>query len=167
MRASLKTALPIALFLAAALVLGGTLLLQGGGAPAVDDDKLITVYSTPTCGCCGDWEDHLRARGFEVDSRQVQHQSLNRIKLDSGIPFGLASCHTAFIGPYAVEGHVPASDIRRLMAERPEAVGLVVPGMPIGSPGMEIEGRPAQAYDVLLLDAAGETSVFSHHPGDA
>ncbi len=164
MRPSLRTALPIGLFVLAALAVGGVILVT---QPTATNEAVVTVYKTPTCGCCGDWEAHMREAGFEVVSHSVEHPQLNRIKLDAGVPFGAASCHTAFVGSYVVEGHVPAVDIRRMLEEQPDGLGLAVPGMPIGSPGMEIEGRPAQAYDVLLLRGDGRADVFSHHPGDA
>ena len=121
----------------------------------------IQVVKSPSCGCCGLWVDHLREHRFAVTTRDVS--DVSPFKQQAGITPGLASCHTAFVDGYVIEGHVPAEDIRRLLQERPDAIGLTVPGMPIGSPGMEIEGRVADAYDVLLLHRDGSTSVFSHH----
>lgn len=125
----------------------------------------MEVWKSPTCGCCGDWVDYVKARGFEVVVHDVGNTSARR---RLGIPMKLGSCHTAQVGGYAIEGHVPAADIWRLLRERPDprqVVGLVVPGMPVGSPGMddEIYG-PHEAYDTLLLMRDGSTRVWQHHP---
>ena len=117
----------------------------------------IEVFKSPTCGCCGDWVKHLQASGFAVTVRDVGNASA-RARL--GIPARLGSCHTAAIGGYAIEGHVPVREIKRLLAEKPAAKGLAVPGMPIGSPGME-QGDRRDAYDVLLVRADGGTTVFA------
>ena len=118
----------------------------------------VQVYKSPTCGCCDKWVEHLRAAGFTVQAHDVADMS--KIKRENGITAEIASCHTAFVGGYVIEGHVPASDIRRLLAERPKVAGLAVPGMPIGSPGME--GPGAKPYEVLSFGAQG-TRVFSKH----
>lgn len=120
----------------------------------------MTVYKTPTCGCCSAWADRMAEAGFAVET--VDLPDLSQVKRDLGIPPSAASCHTAVVGGYAVEGHVPAADVKRLLAEQPDARGLAVPGMPIGSPGMEVPGRPADAYDVLLVTDEG-ASVFASH----
>jgi len=125
-------------------------------------DPVLEVYKSPTCGCCGAWADHMKANGYEVVVHE--QQNLQSIKEKAGILPGTGSCHTAFIDGYAIEGHVPASDVDRLLEERPEGKGLTVPGMPAGSPGMEMGDRK-DAYDVLLFDENG-TEVFSHHPGN-
>ena len=122
----------------------------------------ITVYKTRTCGCCGKWVEHLRANGFEPVVNDVQSTADYRKKF--GVPEALASCHTATVGGYAIEGHIPAADIHRLLKEKPKATGIAVPGMPMGSPGME--GARRDAYSVILFDASGKTSVFQKHPGD-
>ena len=111
----------------AAGLLGAMLAM---GASARDAAPTIQVYKTPTCGCCGKWIDHLRAAGFTVESTDLR--DLTALKALNGVPQGLASCHTAMIGGYVVEGHVPASDIERLLKERPKVAGLAVPGMPLG-----------------------------------
>lgn len=126
--------------------------------PAMAEDT-ITVYKSPTCGCCKKWISHLEENGFKVEARDTN--DLNKYKLEAGLKPGLASCHTAFIDGYAIEGHVPASDIKRLLAERPAVKGLTVPGMPMGSPGME--GPRKDRYSVLTFDDAGKTTVFSSH----
>ena len=121
----------------------------------------VEVYKSPTCGCCGDWVKHMEENGFKVKVHDLNN--LNPIKDKAGLTPALASCHTAFVGGYAIEGHVPASDIRRLLKEKPDALGLAVPGMPIGSPGMEVAGRPNDPYDVVLFREQGQTERFSHH----
>lgn len=115
----------------------------------------IEVYKSPTCGCCGKWVEHLRANGFDATIHHVA--DLNAVRAQAGVPVQLASCHTARIGGYVIEGHVPAADIRKLLAERPSAVGLAIPGMPAAAPGMDM---PGPAFDVLLFDAAGKTRIF-------
>ena len=119
--------------------------------------RSIEVFKSPTCGCCGDWVQHLQANGFAVTVRDVGNAAA-RARL--GIPARLGSCHTGEIAGYAIEGHVPAREIKRLLAEKPAAKGLAVPGMPIGSPGME-QGDRRDAYDVLLVHADGGTTVFA------
>ncbi|MDR2260654.1 MAG: DUF411 domain-containing protein [Azoarcus sp.] len=125
-----------------------------------DEPPVVDVYKSASCACCGGWEKHLRAAGFTVRSHAVEDVSAMRAQL--GMPQEHASCHTARIGKYLVEGHVPAADIHRLLDERPDAIGLAAPGMPSGSPGMEF-GAP-QDYDVLLITRNGESRVFQHHP---
>lgn len=120
----------------------------------------IHVYKSPTCGCCKDWVKHLEDNGFDVEVTETQN--LNPIKMDAGLTPALASCHTAFIGDYVIEGHVPAADIQRLVAEAPDARGLSVPGMPMGSPGMEI-GNRKDHYQVLMFNHQGQTRVFSEY----
>ncbi len=127
-------------------------------SPAPAEPAEIHVYKSPTCGCCTKWIDHLRANGFSVRATDVP--DVNPIKRENAVPPRLAACHTAFVEGYVLEGHVPAEDVRRLLAERPAVSGLAVPGMPIGSPGME--GPNPERYDVLAFGAAG-TSVFSSH----
>jgi hypothetical protein len=123
----------------------------------------MTVYKSASCGCCVEWVKHVRANGFTV--REVNTEDLGGVKREMGIPPRLASCHTVVVGSYVVEGHVPADDVKRLLRDRPAGVrGLAVPGMPIGSPGME-QGPPSQyeRYDVIAFTAAGGTSVFATH----
>jgi hypothetical protein len=117
---------------------------------------VIEVYKSPTCGCCGKWVEHLRMSGFAVNVNDLPNVDAFRAK--AGVPAALASCHTALVSGYVVEGHVPAADIRKLLAERPKALGLAVPGMPMGAPGMD--APHARGYDVLLFQADGTTRVY-------
>lgn len=128
-------------------------------AAAHQTSDSITVYKTPTCGCCAKWVDHLREHGYHVTT--VDQNDLSDVKRRLGVAGPLQSCHTATVGGYVVEGHVPAADIRRLLAERPSVSGLAVPGMPAGSPGME--GFRSERYDVLTFDKSGATTVFAAH----
>lgn len=119
----------------------------------------ISVWKTRTCGCCALWVDHMRANGFDVKVQDVD--DLGPLKRKLGVTPGLSSCHTAQAGRYVIEGHVPADVVRRLLKERPTTVvGVAVPGMPIGSPGMEVPGGGRQAYAILTFDKAGQTTVY-------
>lgn len=131
-------------------------------APAVlaqSPAPVVEVWRSPTCGCCGAWVKHLQENGFATKVHMVDDTSAARRKL--GIPEPLASCHTARVGGYAIEGHVPASDIRRLLAEKPKARGLTAPGMPAGSPGMDVPNSPP--YEVLLVLEDGQAALFARH----
>ena len=123
---------------------------------------LVVVHKSPTCGCCEAWVTHMKSAGFPVEVKNVDN--LDAIKTKVGVPYAKGSCHTAEVDGYFVEGHVPAADVKRLLAERPQAKGLTVPGMPAGSPGMEVPDGTEQPYDVELVAADGTTSVFAHHP---
>lgn len=124
--------------------------------------QIIDVYKTPTCGCCHDWVAHLEQNGFTVKVHDVKDTAPFRARF--GVPKELASCHTGFIDGYAIEGHVPASEIKRLLAERPKAArGLSVPGMPVGTPGMEVEGTRRDAHDVILFSEDGSRKVYRHY----
>jgi hypothetical protein len=123
----------------------------------------VEVWKDPNCGCCGDWVEHMKANGFDVRVNDVGNAA-TRARL--GVPTKLGSCHTAVVGGYAIEGHVPAADIHRLLKERPNALGLTVPGMPVGSPGMdgEVYGARRDPYDVLLIAKGGQsTRVFKSY----
>ncbi|MEY8875652.1 MAG: DUF411 domain-containing protein [Leptothrix sp. (in: b-proteobacteria)] len=121
----------------------------------------VQVYKSPTCGCCGAWVDHLRGAGFKVQVNEVGDTSAVRQRF--GLPDRYGSCHTAIVGGYVVEGHVPATEIKRLLATRPAAIGLAVPGMPLGSPGME-QGNRRDPYQVLLIDEQGRDRVYASYP---
>ncbi|MBI2485703.1 MAG: DUF411 domain-containing protein [Deltaproteobacteria bacterium] len=119
----------------------------------------ITVYKDPSCGCCSKWVDHLREHGYQVTAHDVS--DMTKIKTKYGVPRALSSCHTAVVDGYVVEGHVPADVISRLLTERPKVVGITVPDMPMGSPGME--GPYSEPYDVLTFDSQGNTKVYTSH----
>ena len=130
-----------------------------GGSPSLAADlPEVTVYKTPTCGCCGKWVEHLEANGFPVKTHVLN--DLSAVKGRNGVPYQLASCHTAEVEGYAVEGHVPADVIMRLLKEKPAVAGIGVPGMPIGSPGMEY-GDQKEPYKVWSFDADGELKVYA------
>lgn len=130
-------------------------------ASPIDADRMIRVVRSPDCGCCGAWIAHLEENGFTVED--VLSTDLEAKKDQYAIPTSLRSCHTGVIAGYVIEGHVPAADIIRLLEERPDAAGLAVPGMPLGSPGMEMGDR-TDAYDVILWSASG-TTIFSSYRG--
>jgi hypothetical protein len=119
----------------------------------------VDIYKSPYCGCCGKWVDHLRDNGFKVNVHEVSNVPAARKKL--GMPDRLGSCHTAQISNYVIEGHTPASDIKRLLKARPKALGLATPGMPPGAPGMDIPNSPS--YETLLVQADGSTRLFAKH----
>jgi hypothetical protein len=121
----------------------------------------ITVYKNATCGCCEGWIEHLREAGFTVTAHDMDN--LASVKERVGVPYGMGSCHTAEVDGYFIEGHVPAQDLKRLLVERPKAKGLVVPGMPIGSPGMEDPSGRVDAYAVMIIDTDGKPSVYARH----
>lgn len=127
----------------------------GAGTP------VITVYHSPTCGCCDDWIDYMVENGYSIQVESVA--DLTAIKQRYQIPPQLQSCHTAVVDGYIVEGHVPAAAIEQLLAERPDVAGITVPGMPIGAPGMEVEGTPPEPFDVLTFDSDGNTQVFASY----
>ena len=131
------------------------------GALAAEPLPLMTVHKSPSCGCCGLWVEHVKQAGFAVSI--VAMDDLNPLKLAMGVPSDGGSCHTAIVGGYFIEGHVPAADIQRLLAERPAARGLAVPGMVMGSPGMEVPSGEVQPYTVYLVDVEGNSTPFSHH----
>ena len=150
------------------LLFGALLLVFVGGvlsacatdsesATSVSDLPVVTMYKSPTCGCCAKWAEHLEAHGFEVTA--IDLPDVTPLKQRYGVPRDLASCHTAVVGGYVMEGHVPAEDVKRLLAEKPDVVGLAVPGMPIGSPGME--GPNPKPYDVVAFTRGGERGVFA------
>ena len=157
-------------------MVGGTLVIggcepqaasadQGTGTHALDEavsatvaaTPTIKVYKSPTCGCCALWVDHMREAGFELDVEDTN--DMIAVKQEAGLPLRLQSCHTALVNGYVFEGHIPAEVIARFLAEAPPASGLAVPGMPVGSPGMEFGDR-VDPYDVIQFDADGGTSVY-------
>ena len=139
------------------LMLGLTpFVAHGAAAPAQ-----IVVYKSESCGCCKLWVQHLLQAGFTVQAHDVDN--LGPVKERVGVPVGKGSCHTAEVGGYFLEGHVPAEDIKRLLKEKPAAKGLTVPGMPLGSPGMEVATGQVDPYEVLLVRKDGSTAVFAKH----
>src|SRR6187200_1298245 len=142
-------------------VLGAFSLAIAGVPLAAQRGAAVQVYKDPTCGCCALWVEHLRKAGFTATVTDVDDMAA--IKAKHGVPGGVRSCHTALVGGYVLEGHVPAEDVQRLLRQRPGIVGVGVPGMPIGSPGMEVAGVKPQKYDVLAFNKAGETHVFASH----
>ena len=121
----------------------------------------MVVNKSASCGCCGSWVEHMRTAGFQVEVRDSDN--INPIKQRVGVPLGKGSCHTAEVGGYFVEGHVPAQDIKRLLAQKPDAKGLVLPGMPAGSPGMETPDGTTQPYTVELVGRDGALTAFAQH----
>lgn len=138
------------------LILGLTL---ASGTALAQATTQVEVFKSPYCGCCDKWAEHLRQHGFKVIAHNVDDVTAARKAL--GMPERYGSCHTAKVGQYLIEGHVPAADIRRLLAEAPKAIGLAAPGMPQGSPGME--SPTPQAYDTLLVGTDGSARVFARH----
>jgi hypothetical protein len=120
----------------------------------------VTVFKSPTCGCCKEWVDHLRKHAFAVTAKDTT--DMNTVKRTLGVPEGLYSCHTAVVNGYVIEGHVPAADIRRMLKEKPKIAGIAVPGMPAGSPGMEMGSRK-DAYNVVAFKRDGGTSIYAKH----
>jgi hypothetical protein len=140
----------------------GAAFVMASAHPLFAAGTAITVTKDPNCGCCDAWADHLKANGFAVTI--VEDAKINRLKARLGVPSALASCHTAEVDGYVIEGHVPAGAIRRLLAQRPKAKGLAVPGMPIGSPGMEVPDQAPEVYAVMLFGPGG-TKVFARYRG--
>ena len=122
---------------------------------------VVSVYKSPTCGCCTGWVEHMEEAGFEVEAHDVN--DLATVKNENQVPGGLQSCHTAIVDGYVIEGHVPAEDISELLTQRPDVAGLAVPGMPVGSPGMEMPGNAGQPFDVVTFDVDGHVEVFASH----
>jgi hypothetical protein len=154
-----KNILVLALFTLAAA--GAVLALVRAQQEATAAESVV-VYKTATCGCCGVWVEHLRAQGFAVVAHDVSHEELTAIAREAGVAPELRSCHTAKVGGYAIEGHVPAADIARLLRERPDVAGIAVPGMPVGSPGMEMGDR-RDPYNVVAFAMDGRRSVFAQY----
>lgn len=137
-----------------ATLLIGSLAQASWAAP---ETPVIDVYKSPACGCCNNWIDHLKANGFGVRSYDTDNVAQHKARL--GVPPGYGSCHTAEVDGYVIEGHVPAREIKRLLKEKPRARGLVVPAMPVGSPGMEADGRK-DPYKVFLVNRNGSTQTY-------
>jgi hypothetical protein len=134
---------------------------MASGAGAQKPPVTVEVFKTATCGCCAKWVEHLRQSGFAAKTTDLTQTDLNAVKAKHNVPPALHSCHTAVVGGYVVEGHIPAATVHRLLKERPRVAGIAVPGMPTGSPGME--GPNPRPYDVLTFDKQGATKVFATH----
>lgn len=146
-----------------AIATASLFVFASGSAMAKDPQPTIQVYKTPTCGCCTKWIDSLRAAGFKIEATDMP--DLTALKAVNGVPAKLSSCHTALVSGYVIEGHVPADDLKRLLRERPAIAGLSVPGMPLGSPGMEHRDPSRhEAYDVLAFGPDGVSVFASHSP---
>lgn len=129
--------------------------------PALDKPTEITVYRSPTCGCCGKWIDHMRKHGFVI--KDIKTDDMDAIKRKLGVPKDLESCHTAVVEGYVIEGHVPAGDVKKLLQTKAAIAGLAAPGMPAGSPGMEMGAR-MDRFAVIAYDKSGKTEKFSEYP---
>ncbi len=130
---------------------------QQAGARQAADKPAITVYKSPTCGCCTMWADHMSRNGFAV--KQVNVDDIDAVKQSYGVPRALSSCHTGLVNGYIVEGHVPADAVSRMLKEKPAIAGIAVPGMPVGSPGME-QGSRKDPYSIMSFDKSGKTAVY-------
>lgn len=151
------------------IVIVAIFLLGACAAPNSDQQTtqleqfpVVTVYKSAFCGCCSEWNEYLQETGFTVLVEEVDN--LGEIKEEYKVPSELQSCHTAIVDGYVIEGHVPAGEIERLLSERPDIIGIAVPGMPPGSPGMETEGVEDVPYDVIAFDASGSAEVFASYP---
>ncbi len=139
--------------------------LIGMPAAAQEEMPLIGVVKNESCGCCGGWIARMQEEGFRVEAENLSYEELYDIKVSRGLSEELMSCHTASVAGYTVEGHVPAADIRRLLALAPDAIGIATPGMPLGSPGMGDGRVEAEPYQVFLVLRDGSREVFSSYPG--
>jgi len=159
----LRTAfIPLLLIVAATQV--GCAQSEAGG-PETSEAELVAVdlpevmvFKSPTCGCCSKWVEHMQEAGFEVKTTDLA--DMRPVKEKYSVPANMASCHTALVGGYVVEGHVPAEEVKRMLEEEPDIAGIAVPGMPVGSPGME-QGDRVDSYDILTFDAEGNAAVFA------
>jgi hypothetical protein len=142
-----------------ALALAGGKSLWGS-TPRTAAASTMTIYMSPTCGCCAKWVDHVKAAGFKTVVHE--EQDMDTVKESLGVPRDMRSCHTAQVDTYLIEGHVPAEDIRTLLERKPKAAGLAAPGMPASSPGMAVPGEPHEPFDVVLFQRDGKSEVFAH-----
>lgn len=145
------------------LLMATALPVAAALAPPARASTRLLVHTDPSCGCCGSWVDHIRKAGFTAEVRKTPDIAVEKARL--GVPVDLFSCHTAEIDGYVIEGHVPAGAIRRLLAERPEAIGLSVPGMPVGSPGMDVAVIEPEVYEVILFGPTGSRTYATYRGG--
>jgi hypothetical protein len=147
------------------LVVATALLFCAGSSPIAQQKPAagpsVDVFKSPTCGCCSKWVEHMRKAGFTVHVTDMPDPELQKIKARYGVPESAHSCHTARVQGFTVEGHVPPSEVKRLLKEKPAVKGIAVAGMPLGSPGMEVSGMKPHPYNVLTFDARGGTKVYS------
>ena len=141
---------------AAALAWSGGIWLEAQSRPGPRPQ--LTVYKSATCGCCKLWIEHMKSNGFDVKALDVD--DIDAVKRERGVPAPAASCHTGIVNGYIVEGHVPADAVLKMLKDKPDIKGIAVPGMPVGSPGMEVEGAPKQAYAIVSIDKAGKTQIY-------
>jgi hypothetical protein len=153
-----RVTLAMAVIAVSGLGLGAAAQSKPAAAPA----QKVTVYKTSSCGCCRLWVDHLKANGFDVQAMDVSAADVRAVSKAAGLKDQDTSCHTAKIGDYTVEGHVPAADIKRMLKEKPAIAGLSAPGMPMGSPGME-QGNTKEPYDVIAFKKDGTSTVYAKH----
>jgi hypothetical protein len=149
-------------FAASVIAVAGLGIATYAQMKPVSSRPSAVVYKTPTCGCCSLWVDHLKAAGFQVEAKDVSADEVRAVSKAAGLKDEGTSCHTAKIGNYVVEGHVPASDIQKMLKEKPAIAGIAAPGMPMGSPGMD-QGGAKEPYDVIAFTKDGKTSVYSKH----
>lgn len=161
MKKSRKLLLPVSVFQLLAIVIGlGILSAIVWPMVKTTNGPEIVIYKSPTCGCCKKWASYLQDNGFKVT--QVDTQSMRAVKTKMGVPQAMASCHTAIVDGYVVEGHVPVKEIRRMLEQKPAIKGITVPGMPIGSPGME-QGARKDSYDVLAIQHDGSATIYERY----
>jgi hypothetical protein len=150
------------LLMKSSIVAGCLVLLVGAAVLAAQRPAPpMEVYKSPTCGCCSKWVEHVRGAGFAVKVTDLSNDDLDAFKEKHGVPRTAQSCHTALVGGYVVEGHVPVAEVQRLLKERPVVAGIAVGGMPLGSPGMEVPGQKPQTYNVVTFDKQGAVKVYS------
>ena len=149
-------------FAASVITVAGLGLVAVAQTKPVSARTNVVVYKTASCGCCRLWVDHMKANGFQVEAKDVSAAEVRAVSKAAGLSEEGTSCHTATVGNYVVEGHVPASDIQRMLKEKPAIAGIAAPGMPMGSPGME-QGGAKDPYDVIAFTKAGKRYVFAKH----
>jgi hypothetical protein len=145
----------LGLILGVGVSVAGTVGMQAQPKPA---KVAVTVYKTSTCGCCSKWVEHMKSNGFEAKAIDVE--DIDHVKRANGVPGTMESCHTALVGGYVVEGHVPAASVQRMLREKPAIAGIAAPGMPVGSPGMEVPNVKPEAFSVMAFDKAGKSTVY-------
>lgn len=151
----------IGLLAGAVVLVAATIAVIGIGAQQARQappKQAVTVYKTPTCGCCSKWVDHMKSKGFDV--KAIDMEDVDPIKRSHGVPRNAESCHTALVGGYVVEGHVPADAVQRMLRDKPAIAGIAAPGMPVGSPGMEVPNVKPESYSVMAFDKAGKATLY-------